>query len=380
MKNNKIKICILELLLIIILFFALFASNIITRSILSIIMFFYMLVVYHLLKKRNIASLYKKQATLLMFIFSGIYLGTFYLMGLYYGYVQSKVLFSTWTFSTFIIPLTLIIVSAEIIRNVFLAQNFVLEVKNKKLNVSLIMTFISMVLVDLVIYTGIYNLTNLDNFLTMIGFVLFASLSCNLLYNYITVRFGCVGIIIYRLITTLFVYIIPITPDVYLFFRTFLRMLYPYLIYIVLEKFYASHEFVVAYKEKQKNFIWNTVLIVIATLFIMLISCQFRYGILVVGSESMTGAINMGDAVVFESYEGQLLQTGQIILFDYNGIQTVHRIVEIKKINGKVRYYTKGDANKDMDNNYTTEEEIQGIVKLKVKYIGYPTIWLRSLF
>ena len=70
------------------------------------------------------------------------------------------------------------------------------------------------------------------------------------------------------------------------------------------------------------------------SLITMLISCQFRYGILVIGSESMTGTINKGDAVVFESYEGQLLQTGQIIIFDYNGIQTVQRIVEIKKING----------------------------------------------
>ena len=38
-------------------------------------------------------------------------------------------------------------------------------------------------------------------------------------------------IIIYRLMTVLYVYLIPIIPDVLVFFRAILRMLYPYIIY-----------------------------------------------------------------------------------------------------------------------------------------------------
>lgn len=380
MKKDKIKVCILELLLIILLFFALFASNIITRQVLSMIMLVYMFIAYKFLKKRKIESINKKQVTILMLIFGLVYLAIFYLLGLYFGFVKSKVILSIWSIFRFIIPLTIIIISSEIIRKVFIAQHIRFKFKSIKFDISPVLTYIAMVLIDLVIYTGVYNLSNLDDFLTAIGFVLFASLSCNLLYNYISARYGSKGIIIFRLITVLFVYIIPVTPDVFLFLRTFLRMLYPYIIYLILEKLYSKNDFAVAYNDRRKEFVGNTVLLVVLTLVIMLVSCQFRYGILVIGSHSMTGTIDKGDAVIFESYDNQNIKEGQVIIFDYNGIQTIHRVVDIKSVNGENRYYTKGDANKKMDTGYVTKEKIQGLVKLKVKYIGYPTIWVRNMF
>ena len=54
--------------------------------------------------------------------------------------------------------------------------------------------------------------------------------------------------------------------------------------------------------------------------------------------------------------------------------------MDIKKINGELRYYTKGDANKGMDSGYITDASVIGVINLKIKYIGYPTIWIRSLF
>ena len=380
MKKDKIKIFILELLLIIILFFALFASNVFTRNILAIMMFCYMFFVWILLKKRKIKSMYSKQVALLMLIFSIFYLIIFYLFGLYFGFVKSKILLSMWSFCRFILPLSVIIISSEIIRQTFLAQNLVIKFKTKRINLSIIFTYISMVLLDMLIYTGVYELSSLDDFLMALGFVLFAAISCNLLYNYISIRYGSMGIVIYRLITVLFIYILPIMPDVYIFFRTFFRMLYPYLIYLILEKLYASNDFVVARVDRRKEVFGNTILIVIMLLFIMLISCQFRFGILVIGSGSMSGSIDKGDAVIFEKYVSQQIEKGQVIIFDYNGIQTVHRVVEIKNVNGQIRYYTKGDANKELDRGYITDNKIYGLVKLKVKYIGYPTIWVRKLF
>lgn len=380
MKKDKFKTFILELLLIVILFFALFASNIITRNVLSIIIFLYMFVVIYNLKKRSIDSIYKKQVSILMLIFGLIYIGIFYLLGLYFGFTKAKVVLSWWSLFRFIIPLSVIIVASEIIRKLFLSQKTEIKIKTSKVNLSPVLSYISMVLLDLLIYTGVYDLTNLDDFLTALGFVLFASLSCNLLYNYISSRFGSVGNIIFRLMTILFIYIIPITPDVYIFFRSFLRMLYPYIIYLILEKFYSSNDFTIAYNDKKREVVGNTILLVVITLFIMLISCQFKYGILVVGSKSMTGSINMGDAVIFESYDNQQIELGQVIIFDYNGLQTIHRVVDIKNVNGQYRYYTKGDANKNNDIGYAIDDNIYGLVKLKVKYIGYPTIWIRELF
>ena len=112
----------------------------------------------------------------------------------------------------------------------------------------------------------------------------------------------------------------------------------------------------------------------------MLISCQFRFGVLVIGSESMTGAINKGDAVVFEKYNKEKLQKDQVVIFKKDDILVVHRIIRIKNVNGQYRYYTKGDANQKEDESYITSKDIVGVTKFRIQYIGYPSLWMRDIF
>ena len=370
MKKDRLIVMFFEILLIIILFFALFLPNIISRITLALILLVYMFCVYHSLKKRNIHSIVKKQVLYTMLAFAIVYVLGFYFMGVHFGFANSTIKFGFYAIYRYIIPTTIIVVSSEIIRSIFLAQ------KNKS---SKWLTLISMVLIDLIVYTNVYNLTTLDRILSTLGLVLFASISCNLLYNYISVRFGHAPIIVYRLITILYIYIIPVVPDVYVFFRSFLRMLYPYIIYLVLENTYSKSNLALAYKDKKKSVINTTIITVLITLIIMLVSCQFKYGILVIGSESMTGSINKGDAVVFEAYEGQKIYEQNVIIFKSENMQVVHRVLDVKYVNGEYRYYTKGDANENYDVGYVTDRDIIGVVKFKIKYIGYPTLLIREM-
>lgn len=376
MKKSIIKIYVLELLLIIILFFAFFFKNIITRNVLSIFLFGYMIITCLSLKKRIVFSIYKNQAVFMMLVFALVYLGLFYFFGLFSGFKIAKISLSFKTIVTIIFPLIILIVSSEVIRNVFLAQK--IYFKNK--NISVVFTFVSMVLIDLVIYINIYDLYSVEEFFEALGFIFFASLSCNFLYNYISTRFGMLSIVIYRLITSLYVYIIPIIPDIYIFFNSFFRMVYPYLIYLIFENKYKENDFVISSIEKKKNFFINIITIIIMTLIIMLVSCQFKYGMLVVGSRSMENTINIGDVIIYQSYNGEDIDKGQVIVFEYNRIKTIHRVIDIKNFNGEYRFYTKGDANSRMDYGYRTKSEIEGIVIFKVKYIGYPTLWVHELF
>ena len=112
----------------------------------------------------------------------------------------------------------------------------------------------------------------------------------------------------------------------------------------------------------------------------MLISNQFYYGSYVVATESMTGEINKGDVIIYERYDDQLVVEGQVIVFEKNKSVTIHRVEEIKIINGVKRYYTKGDANDDLDAGYIIDGNIIGLVNYKLPFFGYPTIWVHSLF
>ena len=271
----------------------------------------------------------------------------------------------------YIIPLSIIIISSEIIRNVFLSQ---------KTRLSKVLSFIALVLVDLIVYTNIYDIVTLTGFLNIVGFVLFASIACNLLYNYIGIRFGTRSIIVYRLITVLYAYIIPVIPNVYIFFRSFLRMIYPYAIYMVLEYTYAKSNFAIAHKDKQKSIMSTSILLVVTTLIIMLVSCQFKYGILVIGSSSMTGYVDKGDAIIYQRYDGKVINENEVIVFLKDNIKVIHRVVDVRVVNNEYRYYTKGDANMMRDDGYVTADDIIGTTGLRIKYIGYPSLWLRDIF
>ena len=115
------------------------------------------------------------------------------------------------------------------------------------------------------------------------------------------------------------------------------------------------------------------------TFVIMLVSNQFYLGSLVIATDSMTGELNKGDVIIFERYEEQQIIEGQVIVFESKDSLIVHRVVDIKIINGNTRYFTKGDANEDWDSGYRTQADILGTTDIKLSYAGYPTLWLREL-
>ena len=57
----------------------------------------------------------------------------------------------------------------------------------------------------------------------------------------------------------------------------------------------------------------------------------------------------------------------------------VHRLIRIVKADNEVFYYTKGDANKEEDDYLIKKEDIIGIVRFKIPYIGYPTVWFSEI-
>ena len=272
----------------------------------------------------------------------------------------------------YILPIATIIIASEIIRKVLVAQN----TKTTK-----VITFLIMVLIDLIVYANVYDMNDFDTFVSVIGFTLFASIACNLLYNYTSARYGALPIIIYRLFTVLYVYFIPYIPNVYVFFRSILRVVYPYLIYQLLEFTYPTRKRVEAYIDKRKEMVGKILVCAMTVGVAMLVSCEFKYGILVIGSGSMTGTINKGDAIIFEKYDGQEeINEGQIVIFNSENIQVVHRVIETKKVNGVDKYVTKGDANLQKDDGYITKSDIASIYKLRIPYMGWASLWLRDIF
>ena len=71
---------------------------------------------------------------------------------------------------------------------------------------------------------------------------------------------------------------------------------------------------------------------ILLTIIICLISCQFRFGLLVIGTGSMTGTIDRGDIILYEKYDSKELPVNTIIVFEQNQNRIIHRIINIETI------------------------------------------------
>lgn len=368
----KLKLHILEIILLLSLFFTLFVSNAnVARIIIAIIFCGSAVASSILVKKKDIALSYKSQIILQMIGFAGIYVVINYLLGIYFGFYKSYESFTIDKIGKYIIPYVMIIISSEILRFELLCR------KEKYVK---IVIMVAMVLADIALKWQMYDFSKLNDFLSILGLVIFASIASNLLYNYISPKYGYKPIIVYRLITTLYLYIMPVLPNIYEFLQAMISIVFPYLIFLFLEYTYTKRQKVETPVGKGRRVVNIIIVFTIAIFIVLIISCKFYVGILAIGSESMTGTINKGDAVVFVKYTDQEIEDGDVIIFTKNNQTVVHRVARIIENNGEAYYYTKGDNNETVDDGYITDEDIIGISKFRIKYIGYPTIWVRDIF
>lgn len=372
MKREKLRLYVIETTLVIFFLFAMIFNETITRTVLAIILLVFMAITVKLVKsgKMNLAN--NKQ---IAFLFGGmgiIYVAIIYFLGMITGFYSSTVKLSIWSIINYIIPYIVIIISAEIIRKTVLLK----ECKYSK-----IIILIATVMLDVILTTNIYNLKTAKDYFTLISFVIFASIANNLLFNYMIIKHrNMKAIIIYRLITTLYVYIIPITPDIYIFLESIIRMVIPYLIYIIMERTFNKRPQLMTIKERKKSRIITVIVCIIIGFIVMLVSCKFAIGALVIGSGSMTGTIDKGDIIIYERYgKNESVKTGDIIVFKSDDLKIVHRVLDQKLMGEETRYYTKGDANQKQDDGYRTSKDVIGHVKFKIPYIGYLTLLVNNL-
>lgn len=326
----------------------------------------------YFVRKRSILSINTKQVTMLVGVIGALYVIIVFLTGIYFGFgTLGNAGFSIDVIFNYTLPIAFIIIASEIIRRVLLAQN------SRSVTV---LCYFSFVVADVLISTNIYEIQSFNNFMDVLAGAFFPACIANFVFNYLSKRYGAAPNIVYRLITVLYYYIIPIHPVIPDALLVLIKLLVPLFVYGFISILYEKkRKYALKRGHGKIALVLGVLVIGLMISIVMLISCQFKYGAIVIATESMTGEINKGDAVIYEQYNGQTILEGQVIVFKKNQSRIVHRVVDIKIENGVKKYFTKGDANDNVDFGFITDSEIVGIVGAKVPYVGYPTLWLRNL-
>lgn len=372
MNTDKKTIYGLSISIFVILFFALFIPFENIKIVFAVLLVGLASAVYFLIKKRSVLDINKGQVSFLFIIIGVLFVVLLYMTGIAFGYYQSLYIFSFKNLLKFILPISVLIISIELIRTILLQQ----EVKYVN-----IIAYVIGVVVDLVIFTNLNIFTRFESFINVFGLVFLPSLTSNFMYGYISKKFGMKPNIILRLIITLYSYIIPVVPAIPGVFETILKFIFPIVVYFFIHYLYNKERKLASKKESPLvSYVLLGVVLIFMISVVMIISCKFKYGMIVIATGSMSGEIEVGDAILYESYDNQVVDLQDVIVFKKDDVLVIHRVVRIENIGGELRYYTKGDANESEDAGYRIKSDLVGIVQFKIPYIGFPSIMVRKLF
>lgn len=372
LANLKIIIVILFLYLLTYNYFISLGFNTTIYNIIFWIIF--LIFTYFLIGYTNNRSILKKQTIQYVIIYCIIYLLVIYFLGIVTGFNYSPFLHNLKSILKNIIPLITIIICRELIRYMIIFKGRF----NKKFVNLVTLLFI---LIDIVTVINLYKFSTGLLIFSFIGEVILKSLYNNYLETIIAYNTGPIPNIVYRIILECYIYLVPIIPDLGIYLTTMVNIILPVLLVLKLNNINLNYKLISKKKVNiSKKYITIPIFILLAIL-ISLVSGLFRYKMIAVGSNSMLPIISKGDAVIYEKVSSiDKLNEDDILVFKNEGVIYIHRIVEISKKNKDITIYTKGDNNAINDEFTTSKEEVIGVVKQKIKYIGYPTIWLSELF
>ncbi len=377
MKKGFNKILILEIILLIFLLFNSFVFKIANMYVISGIMlpFLILMIVLNGFEKDNYR--YKKDVLLNIIIFLLMYYFITYFLGLFSGFVKSSYSLSFINIIKNTFPVIALILISELMR-------YVLFNKTKRNLPCLIIGCLLFVMVDVNTMVHIYDVKTALGITKMICLVVFPSITKNIFLTYLTMKVGYKNGIIYRLITELSTYLLPIFPDFGEYINVLLKTVLPIAIMARLNNmfnYYSVRKIKDSRYNNRKLVLYSVITFALLTI-VLLTSGLFTYQALTIGSGSMSPAIEKGDVIVLKSMKNEevrKIKKGDVLVYNHDNKIIVHRVIK-KNNNGEtISFKTKGDYNNAKDSWTVKQEDVIGIVKIRIRWIGMPTVALNEL-
>jgi len=369
MSQDKATVHALSIALVLALLCAFFVPSSYAKAIAALILIAFAVAVPVTIKKRSILSHNKTEVFLIMLAVGAVCLVVYYLSGIYFGFYRSSTPFSISSLFKNILPIAAIIIAIEIIRYVLLAQ---------KWRVAHVCAYIGGVMSEVLIFASLEGIHSFSSFMDAVGLYLLPAITANVLFCMLSSKYGFLPIMVYRLIFALYGYVLPVYPQTPDILVSFAKMVVPLLAFWFISALYTKGKAYETTKVKTAKRVSVGAAALIMIAIVMLISARFQYRAIIIATESMTGALNKGDLIVYEAYDDQYLSEQDVVVYQKSDARIVHRIVMIERVDGANRYYTKGDANQEPDDGFITDASIEGVVLFRVPYVGYASIWLRE--
>ena len=371
MKKSHKRLLLFQIIIFLIILLNSFISNALVKYNLVIFLLLILIIfklVFGFEKDRN---RYTVDIMIEIFIVIGTSFIIYYLTGLFIGFIKINNYFTFYGLNTFIIPIFLSIILKE-----FLRYNMLKKSEGSKLLI--ILTTILFVNIDLINYLNILTFKSVYSIFIFIALNLLPAISNNVISSYISKKTGYKVNLVWLIVIKMYYYVLPIVPNYNDYILSIVRIIFPFIIGYRVFTFYQNDKIIKKdLSEKNNSYVYMISIILFAGTLVYFSSGYFRFQAFSIGSGSMLPNIRIGDVVIIEKTKD--IEIGDIVAYKYNNYVIVHRIVNIEKVEDELYFYSKGDANTDIDNYIIYEDMIIGEVKLKIPFIGIPSIWLSKL-
>ena len=384
MKKRRIKsyytIFLFETIVMVFVILNSFNSSLSNVYVLPFILFICDLIFFLVLGSEKSNKRLNKIIDFDVFMFLMVFLILYYLFGIIIGYAKSNNYLTLYGLTVFIIPTILKIVFKEHLRKLILTKSG----NNKFLITYTVLLFI---MIDILPALSMLKMSNMHDVFIFIALVLLPSITFNISATYINMKVGYMPVIIYLLIFSLYQYVVPIVPNPSEYLKAIIDFILPILILFKVRKIvnkYSDEDKEIDRNYKKSAIILLIIPIILTIIIIYFVSGYFKYYALAIASGSMNPIFDRGSVVITEQVNEKYdnynkLKEGEIIAFKAEKNIVVHRLIRIVNTDNEVYYYTKGDANEEEDDYLIKKENIIGIVRFKIPYIGYPTVWFSEI-
>lgn len=307
-----------------------------------------------------------------------IYLVSFilyYILGIFIGFVRPENYLTFNGFKNLILPYIMMIILKEYLRY----QMAIKSEKSKWLTIAVCVLFI---MLDVANGTRIMSISGKYSTFLYFALTFLPIITNNIACMYIVKKVGYTPNMFWLFVANMYYIFLPIVPNSGLYIESLIRFLFPMVLMYNVYSFFIKREknIPISY-EKKSIYIDIPILAVLVFVLAYFISGYFRYYAIAVATGSMTPKIKVGDVVIVDQEtQYQTLKEGEVIVYKYDNIIVVHRLVEIVKVGEDYYFYTKGDANNAKDNYIIYPNMIVGRAKFRIPYIGLPTVWINDLF
>ena len=202
----------------------------------------------------------------------------------------------------------------------------------------------------------------------------------NLLFSYSAIYCSYLPAVIYEITTHFYFWLSPILPNSPWVMTAIIDTIIPFILFLYIR--YIKNK-LDKFRTKE-NIINSDPRQIIPLVIVIILAIWFAIGVfpikpVAIASASMEKELYIGDVAIVKKCSVNDVQVGDIIEYQMDNFTVIHRIMQKSQRKGRIYFITKGDNNKSPDANEVIEDQLIGKVLFRIRYLGYPAIWIHLI-